>query len=119
VTEIVCAPISIQVLRSSLKKTLGSSQNIENKRLEFFLPSRSMVLNVLTGKILKTCKLLVILGPHGSILELRKYKLGRASPQLIAVRAARLSRRKLRLCQIVKDPLLNDQLFNDQLSNDR
>jgi len=38
----------------SSKKTLYSAQNIENKGSEFFLPSRSMVLKVVTGKIFKT-----------------------------------------------------------------
>ena len=38
----------------SFKKTLSSAQNIENKGSEFFLPSRSMVLKVVTGKIFKT-----------------------------------------------------------------
>ena len=36
------------------KKTLSSAQNIENKGPDFFLPSRSMVLKVVTGKIFKT-----------------------------------------------------------------
>ena len=36
------------------KKTLSSAQNIENKGSDFFLPSRSMVLKVVTGKIFKT-----------------------------------------------------------------
>ncbi len=35
------------------KKTLISAQNLENKGSEFFLPPRSMVLKVVTGKILK------------------------------------------------------------------
>src|SRR5208282_6453347 len=39
------------------KKTLISSQNLENKEPEFFLPSRSMVLKVVTGKIFKTLQL--------------------------------------------------------------
>jgi hypothetical protein len=39
------------------KKTLSSPQNLENKGLEFFLPARSMVLKVVTGKILKTLEL--------------------------------------------------------------
>ena len=36
------------------RKTLSSAQNLEKKGLAFFLPSRSMVLKVVTGKIFKT-----------------------------------------------------------------
>ena len=36
------------------KKSPSSAQNLENKGSEFFLPSRSMVLKVVTGKIFKT-----------------------------------------------------------------
>ena len=39
------------------KKTLGSAQNLENKGPKFFLPSRSMVLKVVTAKILKGLEL--------------------------------------------------------------
>jgi hypothetical protein len=39
------------------KKTLDSAQNIENKGPEIFLPSRSMVLKVVRGKILETLEL--------------------------------------------------------------
>jgi hypothetical protein len=72
VTKIVGASISIQVLRSIPKKTLCSAQNLENKGLEFFLPSRSMGLKVVTGKILETWKLWRFQAARGSILELRK-----------------------------------------------
>jgi len=41
----------------SIKKTLISVQNLENKGSEFSLPSRSMVLKVVTGKIFKTLEL--------------------------------------------------------------
>jgi len=52
-------------LLSVQKKTLDSAQNLENKRPEIFLPSRSMVLKVVTGKIQKTLKLLVVpTGPY-------------------------------------------------------
>jgi hypothetical protein len=40
-----------------LKKTLDFWQNLENKGPEFFLPPRSLVLKVVTGKILETLKL--------------------------------------------------------------
>jgi hypothetical protein len=33
------------------KKSLNSAQNLENKGPDFFLPCRSMVLKVVTGKI--------------------------------------------------------------------
>jgi hypothetical protein len=33
------------------KKSLSSAQNLENKGSDFFLPCRSMVLKVVTGKI--------------------------------------------------------------------
>jgi hypothetical protein len=36
---------------TSQEKTLGSGQNLENKGPEIFLPPRSMVLKVVTGKI--------------------------------------------------------------------
>jgi len=39
------------------KKTLNLPQNLENKGREFFLPARSMVLKVVTGKIFKTLEL--------------------------------------------------------------
>jgi hypothetical protein len=39
------------------EKTLFSAQKIENKGPEFFLPPRSMVLKVVTGKIFKTLEL--------------------------------------------------------------
>jgi hypothetical protein len=39
------------------KKTLVSSQNLENKRPYFFRPARSMVLKVVRGKILETLEL--------------------------------------------------------------
>jgi hypothetical protein len=41
----------------ALKKTLHFPQNLENKGLEFFFPSRSMVLKVVRGKILETLEL--------------------------------------------------------------
>ncbi len=44
-------------------------QNLENKGLEFFLPSRSMVLKVVTGKIFKTLELWRLLAACDSILE--------------------------------------------------
>ena len=40
-----------------LKKTLIFAQNLENKGPGFFLPPRSMVLKVVTGKILETLEL--------------------------------------------------------------
>ena len=43
--------------RIYLKKKLISSQNLENKRLKFFLPARSMILKVVTGNILETWEL--------------------------------------------------------------
>jgi hypothetical protein len=39
------------------KKRSLLAQNLENKGLEFFLPSRSMVLKVVTGKIFKALEL--------------------------------------------------------------
>src|SRR5271169_1804946 len=39
------------------KKTLIFAQNLENKGAEIFLPPRSMVLKVVTGKILETLEL--------------------------------------------------------------
>jgi hypothetical protein len=39
------------------KKTLHFPQNLENKGLEFFVPSRSMVLKVVRGEILETLEL--------------------------------------------------------------
>jgi len=54
--------------RIYLKKTLISSQNLENKRLEFFLPARSMVLKVVTGKILETWELAGVWTACGSVL---------------------------------------------------
>jgi hypothetical protein len=50
------------------KKSLSLAQNLENKGLEFFFPSRSMVLKVVTGKIFKTWKLQQQLTARGSIL---------------------------------------------------
>ena len=41
----------------SLEKISLSPQNLENKRSEFFLPSRSMVLKAVTGKIFGTLEL--------------------------------------------------------------
>jgi len=41
----------------SLKKTLISAQNLENKQSEFFVPRRSMVLKAVRGKILRTLDL--------------------------------------------------------------
>ena len=43
--------------RKFFKKNLVSAQNLENKGSEFFLPARSMVLKVVTGKILETLEL--------------------------------------------------------------
>jgi hypothetical protein len=53
--EFRIAHILVQEILS--KKTLVSAQNIENKGSEFFLPARSMVLKVVTGKILETLEL--------------------------------------------------------------
>jgi hypothetical protein len=52
--EFLIAHILVQKI---LKKTLVSTQNPENKGSEFFLPARSMVLKVVTGKILETLEL--------------------------------------------------------------
>ncbi len=43
--------------RLSLEKTLNSAQNLESKGPEYFCPRRSMVLKVVTGKILRTLEL--------------------------------------------------------------
>src|SRR5271165_6203582 len=51
------AEAAVSIARTASKKTLYSAQNLENKRSEFFLPSRSMVLKVVTGKILETWEL--------------------------------------------------------------
>jgi hypothetical protein len=61
--------------RKSLKKTLRSAQNLENKGLEIFLPPRSMVLKGVTGKIFKTLELLWSLPAGSSVLEPRGVKL--------------------------------------------
>jgi hypothetical protein len=53
------------------KKTLSFSQNIENKGMEFPLPPRSMVLKVVTGRILKTWKLRRCPTACGSVVERR------------------------------------------------
>jgi hypothetical protein len=50
---------------SDLKKTLASPQNPENKRPGFLLPSRSMVLKVVRGKILETLGLGVVFFASG------------------------------------------------------
>src|SRR4029077_8463402 len=42
---------------TSSEKNSHSPQNLENKGPEFFLPRRSMVLKVVTGKILETLEL--------------------------------------------------------------
>jgi hypothetical protein len=55
--------------RKPLKKTLVSAQNLENKGTEIFLPPRSMVLKVVTGKILETLELSWGLTALGSVLE--------------------------------------------------
>jgi hypothetical protein len=39
------------------KKTLDTAQNLENKQSGIFLPAKSMVLKVVTGKILETLEL--------------------------------------------------------------
>jgi hypothetical protein len=44
-------------VQKSLKKTQIFAQNIENKGPEIFVPPRSMVLKVVTGKILETLEL--------------------------------------------------------------
>jgi len=43
--------------KSPQKKTLNFPQNLENKGSEFFLPARTMVLKVVTGKIFQTLEL--------------------------------------------------------------
>src|SRR5208283_4137190 len=63
------APILVQ--NSAQKKTALSAQNIENKRSGFFLPRRSMVLKVVTGKILKAWKLWCCADVSGSVLAVR------------------------------------------------
>jgi hypothetical protein len=50
------------------KKTLILAQNLENKGPEFFLPPRSMVLKVVTGKILETLELSGCPTACGSVL---------------------------------------------------
>jgi hypothetical protein len=61
------APFLVQYF---LKKTLSSAQNLENKRLGFFLPRRSMVLKVVTGKIFKRLELWRLLAlPCDSVVE--------------------------------------------------
>jgi len=57
------------------KKTLISAQNIENKGSKFFLPSRSMVLKVVTGKIFKTLQLRCLPMACGSVLGNCKFPL--------------------------------------------
>ena len=50
-----CQPVDSHCTHSGAekpsKKTSVSAQNLENKELEIFLPPRSMVLKVVTGKI--------------------------------------------------------------------
>ena len=53
------------------KKDLSSAQNLGNKGPEISLPPRSMVLNVVIGKIFKTWKLWWFSAACGSILELQ------------------------------------------------
>jgi hypothetical protein len=55
----------------SPKKTLCSAQNLENKGPGFFLPPRSMVLNVVRGKIFKTLELQRSLLPAVPFWDLR------------------------------------------------
>jgi hypothetical protein len=59
------------------KKTLISAQHLENKGPEIFLPPRSMVLKVVTGKIQKTLELSLGPAAWGSVSELRKWSFGR------------------------------------------
>jgi hypothetical protein len=44
------------------KKTLDTAQNLENKQSGIFLPAKSMVLKVVTGKILETLELWWFIG---------------------------------------------------------
>jgi hypothetical protein len=53
----------------SIKKTLASAQNPENKGSKKFPPPRSMVLNVVKGKIQKTWELAPRATACGSVLE--------------------------------------------------
>jgi hypothetical protein len=52
------------------KKISLFPQNLENKGMGIFLPPRSMVLKVVTGKILGTLKLRVLPASAVSVLEL-------------------------------------------------
>ena len=58
-------------MHNLLKKTFSSTQNLENKGVEIFLPARSMVLKVVTGKILETLELAWFLGIRRSVSVLR------------------------------------------------
>jgi hypothetical protein len=53
------------------KKTLDTAQNLENKQSVIFLPAKSMVLKVVTGKILETLELRPLSVACGSVLELQ------------------------------------------------
>jgi hypothetical protein len=53
------------------KNSHFGAKSRENKELEFFWPPRSIVLKVVTGKILETWELLVVSGFRSSVLELR------------------------------------------------
>jgi hypothetical protein len=59
------------VVHNLLKKTFGSTQNLENKGSEIFLPARSMVPKVVTGKILETLELAWFLGIGAPVPVLR------------------------------------------------
>jgi hypothetical protein len=55
----VCCPVLLPKLpaASQIKNHSITSQNLENKGPEIFLPPRSMVLKVVRGKILETLEL--------------------------------------------------------------
>src|SRR5208283_3038206 len=49
------------------RKTLSSAQNLENKRLDFFLPSRSMVLKVVYRRNIKNIGVTGFASPAPSV----------------------------------------------------
>ena len=93
------------------KKTLISAQNLENKRLEFFLPARSMVLKVVTGKIFKTWELSRHPSAGSSAMELRMNCL---VPKTLAfTRMGGAETTASRSCALVKLSKIEDYLVDN------
>jgi hypothetical protein len=84
------------VLHFPQKKTLNFPQNLENKELDFFSSCRSMVLKVVTGKILETLELRYSPAAYGSVPEQQAGKKAfafaaqdcRTQPLVLAARCA-------------------------------